>query len=78
MTSVTTILIISWPTMADMSISVDCQERILKDDQGNVVRCSAVDYLKKLKNPVGQFRSNGTKKDLTTRFAVESAKAMLE
>ena len=37
-----TIPIIGCPTLADLRISLDCQERILSDEQGNVVRCSAV------------------------------------
>ena len=37
-----TIPIIGCPTLAELRISLDCQERILSDEQGNIVRCSAV------------------------------------
>ena len=40
-TPVTTIPIIGCLTLAELEISLDLQERILQDTQGNVVRCSA-------------------------------------
>ena len=40
-TSAVTIPIIGFPTLSDLEISLDCRERLLHDDQGNVVRCSA-------------------------------------
>ena len=40
-TPATTIPIIGCPTLAELKISLNLQERILQDTQGNVVRCSA-------------------------------------
>ena len=45
-TSAATIPIIGYPTLSEMGIRVDCQERILFDEAGNIVRCSAVSALK--------------------------------
>ena len=45
-TSAATIPIIGCPTLAELGIRVDCQERVLFDEAGNVVRCSAVNVLK--------------------------------
>ena len=41
-----TILIIGCPTLSELGIRMDCQERILFDELGNTVRCSAVHCLK--------------------------------
>lgn len=41
-----TIPILGCPSLAAMGLMMDCKERILTDDQGNVVRCSAVHNLK--------------------------------
>ena len=45
-TSASTIPIIGCPALSELGIKMDCQERILFDDAGNVVRCSAVNALK--------------------------------
>ena len=45
-TSSTTIPIIGCPALAEMGIQMDYQERILLDDEGNVVRCSSINRLK--------------------------------
>ena len=44
--SASTIPIIGCPAFSELGIKMDCQERILLDDVGNVVRCSAVSALK--------------------------------
>ena len=46
MTSASTIPIIGCPDLSELGIKMDCQKRILLDDVGNVVRCSAVNALK--------------------------------
>ena len=38
--------IIGCPALSELGIKMDCQERILFDDAGNVVRCSVVNALK--------------------------------
>ena len=45
-TSAATIPIIGCPTLSELGVHMDCQERILFDEAGNVVRCSAVSALK--------------------------------
>lgn len=45
-TSDTTIPIIGCPALAELGIQMDFQERILFNDEGNVVRCSASNRLK--------------------------------
>ena len=39
-TSATTIPIIGCPTLSELGVRMDCQERILFDEAGNIVRCS--------------------------------------
>ena len=41
-----TIPILGCPALAAMGLMMDCKERIFIDDQGNVVRCSAIHNLK--------------------------------
>ena len=45
-TSANTIPIIGCPALAELDIQMDCQERILFDDEGDVVICSAINRLK--------------------------------
>ena len=45
-TLASTIPIIGCPALSQLGIKTDCQERILFDDVGNVVRCFAVNALK--------------------------------
>ena len=37
-----TIPIIGCPKLTELEISLNCKERILSDEQGNVVRCSGI------------------------------------
>ena len=41
-----TIPILGCPALTELGLMMDCKERILMDDQGNIVRCSAVNNLK--------------------------------
>ena len=45
-TSASTIPMIGCPALSELGIKMDCQERILFDDAGNVVRCSTTNALK--------------------------------
>ena len=45
-TAAATIPIIGCPTLSELGIRMDSQERVLFDEAGNVVRCSAMDVLK--------------------------------
>lgn len=45
-TAVSTITIIGCPTLAEIGIRMDCQETILQDQQGSIVRCYATHALK--------------------------------
>ena len=45
-TSASTIPIIGCPALSELGIKMDCQEKILFHDAGNVVRCSTVNALK--------------------------------
>ena len=73
-----TILILGCPALAAMGLMMDCKERILTDDHGNVVRCSAVHNLKKLKKPAVRSWTAGRSKDLETSFSVGKARARFE
>ena len=44
--SVSTIPIIGCPTLAELGIRMDCHEKILQNQQGNIVRCYAIHALK--------------------------------
>ena len=46
-TSAVSIPIIGMPTLSDLEVMVDCRERLLQDNCGNVVKCSAASQMPK-------------------------------
>ena len=72
-----TIPIIGCPTLVELRISLDCQERVLSDEQGTSldVLLSLLQKLSRLADLHGSVRRKG---DLTACFTSGSARARLE